>query len=108
MAYIPMPQLALNLSGFVAKNTSAFEQVDMPEPEEAVEHLDYTFEDMHKYSDLNYLNYQIGGGATYSFENGIKWTVDVTYYGLDDRLGYVYGDETGSLVVVRSGVQLDF
>jgi hypothetical protein len=105
---MPMPALTLNVSGFVAKNTAAFDPVDMPEPEEAVEHLDYTFDNMYRYSDLNYLNYQIGGGATYRFRNGVSWTIDATYYGLDDRLGYVYGNETGSLLVVRSGVQLEF
>ena len=103
-----MTRLTLNLNGFVAKNTAAFEPVQMPVPEETIEHLDYTFEDMHKYSDLNYLNYQIGAGAAYLFENGIKWTVDGTYYGLDDRLGYIYGNETGSLFIIRSGVQIDF
>ncbi len=79
----------------------------MPEPD-AIEHLDYTFDDMHNYSDLNYLLIQVSAGVTYTFENGIQWMVEGIYHDLDDRTGYVFGDESGSILVIRSGVQIDF
>jgi len=81
----------------------------MPDPpEEALEHLDYTFENMYTYSHLNYLSFNVTAGFVYTFKNGMQWTVEGSYSDLDDRTGYVFGSESGSLLVVRSGVQIDF
>lgn len=105
---MPIENVTLSSSGYVAKNVASLDPVVMPIPEESVEHLDYTFTEMDSYSDLNYLTYNINAGMTYTFRPGLTWMVEANFYGIDDRLGYVYGNESGTLLVVRSGVKIDF
>jgi hypothetical protein len=105
---MPINRLSLTLTGTLSNNEASYEMVEMPEPEEALEHLDYTFDEMHTYSDLEYLIYQINAGMSYSFHNGLEWTLDAIYYKIDDETGYVFGDETGSIFIIRSGVQISF
>lgn len=109
LAFMPINRFSLTLTGTLSTSEASFETVMMPEPpEEALEHLDYTFEDMHTYSELEYLIYQINAGMSYTFYNGLEWTLDAIYYQVDDDEGYVYGDETGSIFIIRSGVQISF
>jgi len=108
IGFIPVNRLSLTLTGTLAQSQASYETIEMPEPEEALEHLDYTFDEMHTYSDLEYFSYQINAGLAYAFYNGLEWTLDISYYDLDDKEGYVYGDESGSIFIVRSGVQIGF
>jgi hypothetical protein len=105
---MPTEKITLNTSGYVAKNVASLDKVVMPVPEETIDHLDYTFTEMDTYSDLNYLTYNANAGMTYTFRPGLSWLVEANFYGIDDRLGYVYGNESGTLLVIRSGVKIDF
>jgi hypothetical protein len=106
---MPINRLSLTLTGTLSNSEASYEMVEMPDPpEEALEHLDYTFDEMHTYSDLEYLIYQINAGMSYTFYNGLEWTLDAIYYKVDDEAGYVFGDETGSIFIIRSGVQISF
>ena len=47
-------------------------------------------------------------GISYMFRPNLRWTADVSYYDLtDDAGGYIYGDESGSYVMLRTGVKID-
>ncbi|MBD3381138.1 MAG: hypothetical protein GF404_02970 [candidate division Zixibacteria bacterium] len=106
VTFMPTPLLSLSLQGNYTQSDAALEPVNMPTPDEAIEHLDYTFGDMHNYSDLEYKLAEIGLGLNYKVSTGIEWYSEGWYYDLTDELGYVYGDETGSLFVIRSGVKI--
>ncbi len=96
------------LSGNVTMSKASLEQVIMPEPGETIEHLDYTFETMHTYSDLDYTYFVGKAGYSYMFRPNLKWTADVAYYDLtDDAGGNVYGDESGSYFMVRTGLKIE-
>ncbi len=69
-------------------------------------HQDFTFPNMHEYSNLEYNLLGIHLGFEYAFYPGWTFTADGQYYDLsDDAGGWVYGDESGSYYMIRTGVR---
>jgi len=102
-------KLTLTVSGYLTSSTASLDPVQMPEPEEGLDHMDYTFDEMDSYSDLDYSLFQGRFGFTYLFKAGLIWEAEASYYDLtDDTGGYVYGDESGQYFVLRSGLKIDF
>ena len=108
------PTNKLTLTGSVLYNLSKAEQdeVIMPEVTAEVEaDLDdqnFTFENMHTYSDLEYKYLQLGLGFEYMFQKGLTFTTDFNYVDLKDEKGWVFGDQSGSLIMIHSGVSVQF
>lgn len=108
------PTEKLSLTGSVVYNTSKAEQdaVLMADVSEEVHtwlpHQDFTFEEMNSYSDLEYKLLQLGFGFEYLIQSGFSYTGQVDYADLSDEQGWVYGDESGSLLMVRTGVLFKF
>lgn len=93
----------------MTSSEAALDPVQMPKPTEALDHMDYTFDEMDTYSDLDYSLFQGRVGFAYMFRSGLSWEAEAAYYDLtDDAGGYVYGDESGQYFVLRSGVKIDF
>ena len=82
----------------------------MPDPpQEVTDNIaaaDYDFSSIDTYSDLSYTLYNVSFGAEYILSARMSLTADVVYYDLTDDTGYVYGVETGSLYVFRTGVRV--
>lgn len=93
-------------------STGEYEQVVMPDVSARLGgdlgHQDFTFDDMHEYSNLDYTLMQLSGGFDYLLSPGVTFTVNGDYIDLTDDTGWVYGNETGSLMMVRSGIRVDF
>jgi hypothetical protein len=94
------------------KATGEMDPVNMPDAEETLgadlEHMDYHFDEMHKYSALDYTLWQLSLGINYRLSDMWKFTLDGEYATLDDNTGWVYGNETGAYYVVRTGARLAF
>jgi len=109
-----IPIYKLRLSGTLAynKSTTELDKVVMPDISEqldgALEHQDYSFDEMHEYSGLDYELWTISFGAVYDVSPRVQLTADAEYADLNDALGYVYGNESGSMVFVRTGVRFSF
>lgn len=69
---------------------------------------DYDFSSINQYSDLDYNQFNISVGAEYMLSPRVSLTADAVYSDLTDDTGYVYGVETGSFYVVRTGVKIGF
>lgn len=109
IAFMATQKLTVTAGGYLTMSEAALDPVDMPEPEEGIDHLDYTFTEMDTYSDLDYSLLQGRFGFSYLFRVGLSWEAEAMYYDLtDDAGGYVYGDESGQYFVVRSGLKIDF
>ncbi len=108
----PMPKLKLHSTFVYSKATGEYDPVAMPDPaEEVTSHLvdqDFTFDDMHEYSNLDYSMIQFSLGLAYKLTGRITFTADGEYADLTDDAGYVYGIESGSLFMVRSGMKFSF
>jgi hypothetical protein len=64
---------------------------------------------MHTYSDLDYTWLQANLGLEYRLGPATTFTAEVDYLDLtDDSGGWVYGDESGSRFLVRTGVMFEF
>ena len=77
--------------------------------DEALEHVEaanYDYSTINTYSDLdyNFMNFRVG--AMYKLTKTLAFTTDFDYYNLTDNLGYVYGNESGSFYVIRTGFKL--
>lgn len=108
----PIPKLTLNGSVIYNLSKSDMDEVDMPDVTAEVSgdlsHQDFTFTHLHTYSDLEYKLLQFGIGLEYQIQKGFSYTAQVDYADLTDEKGWVFGDESGSLMMIRSGVQLTF
>jgi predicted porin len=80
-------------------------------PQEVTDNIaaaDYDFSSIYQYSDLSYTQFYISLGAEYALSPKISLTADAAYSDLTDHKGYVYGGESGSIFIVRSGVRIGF
>jgi hypothetical protein len=104
----------LNLTGSINYNMSKgeLEQVTMPEMELGADtilsHQDFTFDEMHNYSKLDFGFMQFGFGAEYQVSPRVLLSANADYADLKDNTGYVYGIESGSYFMIRSGVRIEF
>ena len=105
----------LSLTGSINYNLSKgeLEQVIMPDvraelTEDTLSHQDFTFDQMHTYSDLDYGYLQLGLGMEYKAGPRLTISAGAEYADLKDETGYVYGIESGSYLMIRSGVRIDF
>ena len=95
-----------------SKSESSFDPIKMQanahkqEALEVLEAANYDYSDMNNYSDLSYGLLNFSAGAQYQFTNNLAFTVDLDYYDLKDNQGYVYGIESGSFYVFRTGFRL--
>ena len=85
---------------------------EMPElPQEVTDNIaaaDYDFSSINQYSDLAYAQFDVSVGAEYALSSKVSLTADAIYIDLTDDKGYVYGVESGSFYVVRTGVKMGF
>lgn len=85
---------------------------EMPEvPQEVTDDIaaaDYDFSSINEFSDLGYSQFTVSVGAEYVLSPRVSLTADAAYSELTDDKGYVYGVETGSFYVVRTGVKIGF
>ena len=113
------PDKSLRITGALSlsKSTGALEQVIMPDIAERLlkenglpdlTHQDFTFPEMHTYSDLDYKLLRLSLGAEYQIAPRVTVTADGDYAELTDDTGYVYGNETGSYFFVRTGIRFQF
>lgn len=71
-------------------------------------HQDFTFPHMHEYSNLDYDLLNLSLGFEYSLSKDVVWTANGKYTDLKDNAGYVYGIESGSMFMIRSGIRFEF
>jgi hypothetical protein len=111
-SYLPIPKLRAFTTVVFNKATGAMDPVDMPDVSSRLdgelEHMDYNFDEMHTYSDLDYNLYRVSLGFEYRLSPIWMVTVDGDYAKLEDNAGYIYGVESGSYFIVRSGARLTF
>lgn len=104
----------LRLNGTVSYNlsTASYDPVEMPDVssklEGALGHQDFSFDQLHEYSDFDYALLRFGLAAEYAFTPTVSVTGEVDYADLTDNTGYVYGIESGSFLTLRSGVRVVF
>jgi hypothetical protein len=108
------PTDQLRLHGKVNFNlaTAELDQVVMPDVTTRegfdLNHQDFSFDEMHEYSNLDYELLNLSAGVEYLLGEGVTFTADLDYADLTDNAGYVYGIESGSFSTIRTGVRFEF
>jgi hypothetical protein len=113
----PVDKLKLSSAIALNKSRGGYNKVVMPnvsdrlvnaagEPELAYQ--TQTFDGMHEYSDLDYQLIRFSMGAEYDLTPSVALTLDGDYADLSDKAGYIYGTESGSFSLIRSGVRINF
>lgn len=112
ISFRPSNQWLLQLRGNAIKTTADMDKPMMPEVTAEVEEQihagiwDYSMIDA--YSDLDYEQFDISADGSYQFTPKVRLNVGATYRDLTDNEGYVYGIESGSLWIVRTGITYDW
>nr|MBN2277368.1 hypothetical protein [candidate division Zixibacteria bacterium] len=116
-SYTYSPRLQLFATLTFSQSKAELDQVIMPSITERLyndfiggtdlTHQDFSFDEMHEYSNLDYRLLGLSLGLEYEISAGLTWTADGQYYDLIDDQGYVYGDESGSLFIIRTGFNYD-
>ncbi len=111
-SYIYSPKLKFHGMIGYNKSTAEMDQVDFPavstEVDNALHHSDFTFEHTHDYSNLDYELMNFSLGFEYMISKDVVWTADGEFADLKDNEGYVYGIESGSMFMIRSGIRFEF
>ena len=106
---MPSMKLALTLNANYSINDAEFDPVIMPEApaevEENIEAANYDFSMVHTYSDMSYKLLNMSLKIDYLFSKSIRWNAEAVYLKFNDDTGYIYGDETGSLYFIRTGIE---
>ena len=112
VSFTPTPKLGLTGSVSYNKSEGALQEVIMPDVRallaDSLSHQDFTFEEMRTYSDLDYGIIDLGLNAEYKLTPSVGITAGFDFADLDDKTGYVYGVESGSYFLIRSGIRIDF
>lgn len=91
---------------------AGLEAVIMPDIEARLggdlENQTFEFEEMPTYSDLDYTMIRISGGFAYDLSPDVTFSVDADYSDLTDDKGYIFGIESGSYFMIRSGFKIGF
>lgn len=102
--------LNITMGGSYIDSKGSMEVVSLPDvPQEVIDNIaaaDYDFSSIDSYSDLVYVLYDVWIGAEYALSAKTSLTADVVYYDLTDDTGYVYGNESGSMYMFRTGVRI--
>ena len=110
--FLATERLNLNLTGNYVDSKGSMKMGEMPQiPQEVTDNIaaaDYDFSSINQYSDLAYAQFDVSVGAEYALSPRMSLTADAIYIDLTDDKGYVYGIESGSFYVVRTGVQIGF
>lgn len=112
-SYVPTSKLLFTGTLNFNMSTGELDQVIFPHLEDQLEgdleHQDFTFEEMNTYSNLDYTLMRFTFGMEYKLSPRVTFTADADYADLtDDSGGWVYGDESGSYLMIRSGLRLAF
>lgn len=110
ITFQPKPEFTLALQGSMIMSTAEFDPVLMPNaPEEvleAIEAADYDYSMINEYSNLDYEQLDLSLNGSYQLSPRLRLDAGITYLDLTDNAGYVYGVESGSLWIVRAGIQI--
>jgi hypothetical protein len=113
-SFLPSPKLSLSATLAYNRAKSTYGDVLFDETELRsrlggdLAAQDFDFSAMPLYSDLDYGLMQLLLGFDYRFRRGMSWTGDFELRDLTDRSGgYVFGDETGNMYIIRTGVRVD-
>ena len=110
--FLATERLNLNLTGNYVDSKGSMKMGEMPQvPQEVTDNIaaaDYDFSAIDEYSDLAYAQFDVSVGAEYELSPRVTLTADATYIDLTDDEGYVYGIESGSFYILRTGVRIGF
>jgi len=104
----------LTFKGLVGYNNSTAEMDPVIFPTLSTEitdrlhHSDFDFSEMHEYSNLDFEFINFSLGVEYMLSDDVTWTLDGEYADLKDKQGYVYGNESGSMFLIRTGFRIGF
>lgn len=110
---IPVNNVFVTIGGNYSISEADFDPVIMPQlPDDVQQDIDneigaanYDYSQIHTYSDLSYKRLDGSFKIDYKMSDRLSWSAEVIYINFKDENGYVYGDETGSLYIVRSGLE---
>ena len=117
--FVPSHKLNLFTTLSYHLSTAEYDPVEMPDVTDKLDgdltHQDFTFDAMHEYSNHDYGIIRIAAGGEYVIAPQVTFTLDGEFADLTDDSGtdgtdpfYVYGDESGSYYMIRSGLRFDF
>lgn len=102
------PRLTLQAEGIWSRSTFDFDAFELPEPEEQPANWNGDFASFNAYSDLTVREMTATVGAGWRLSPGASLHGSVSVMDLHDSEPYVYGDQSGRVVVVSSGMDVAF
>ena len=99
------------LTGNYSKSEASYAQIMMPvvtDPEilSTIAHSYYDYSMINGYSNLSYGFQNFAVGVDYNISKSTTFFINANYYDLNDYQSYVYGNESGSFYVIRTGFRL--
>lgn len=110
--FLPMEKVRFSTTVSYNISKAEMDPVIMPDITDRLEgflsHMDFSYDEMHEYSNLDYKILRLAASMEYAISPGVTFTADADYADLTDDQGYVYGDESGSMFIIRTGFRFEF
>lgn len=108
ITFRPSALWTLQLRGNAILTTASFDPPQMPgvtaEVEEQIHAGLWDYSMIDQYSDIDFQQYDVSADGSYQLTPKVRLNLGATYRDLTDNQGYVYGLESGSLWIVRTGL----
>ena len=112
MNYKLSSSIKFDLTGSYSSSEAGFDEVEMPvnnpefqEAQHAIHEGDYDYSEMNTYSDMSYSYMNLGASIKVKVTDNLLFKLGLDYHDLTDDKTYVYGNESGSFFVVKTGFQ---
>jgi hypothetical protein len=104
----PDERWTLSFNGSYTMAKAEFSPIDLDLPETTLAHGEYDWSDVNTYSDLEYNVLEVSARGSHMIADDSSVYLGVGLSDLSDDQPYVYGDLSGSVIFVESGIQVGF
>ncbi len=108
LTYLGIKRASFTLNGDFISSKAEFDPINMPSPPQDaldnLEYFDFNYGTVNTFSDLSYKRFDLSISGDYKVGKETTLTAEIIYIDFIDDNGYVYGDQTGSLYVLRTGL----
>jgi hypothetical protein len=106
--FYPNDKWTFGAGGTFSISEAAFDPIELELPEEVVAVGDYDYSGIDEYSDLDYRQIELWAKGSREISRNASLYVGGGYFDFTDDQPYVYGDLSGQVSYLQSGVQVMF
>lgn len=106
--FYPTEKVNISVGGSYSLSEASFAAVEMETPETVTAHGNYDYSEINTFSDLKFSQIEAWAKGVVEVYDRTSVYLGVGYYDLQDDEPYIYGDQSGDVAYVQSGLKVVF